>query len=110
VDSKRLEEAAKRREKIHAESNAAAPNVPKLYQDFRKMFDEMANEIDGVIVSTPDHTHYVAAMHALKHKKHVCVQKPLCNYIGEVRDLHSTAKAAGVTTGRTARSGPRALS
>jgi predicted dehydrogenase len=40
----------------------------------------------------------VAAMHALKHKKHVCVQKPLCNYIGEVRDLHSTAKAAGVTT------------
>jgi predicted dehydrogenase len=98
VDNKRLEEAAKKREKHHLDSGKEAPNAPKLYQDFRKMFDEMANEIDGVIVSTPDHTHYVAAMHALKHKKHVCVQKPLCNYIGEVRDLHSTAKAAGVTT------------
>jgi|APTNR8051073442_1049403.scaffolds.fasta_scaffold01852_9 predicted dehydrogenase len=98
VDTKRLEEAAKKREKHHSESNAAAPNVPKLYQDFRKMFDEMANEIDGVIVSTPDHTHYLAAMWALKHKKHVCVQKPLCNYIGEVRELHKTATEAGVVT------------
>jgi hypothetical protein len=98
VDSKRLEEAAKRREKIHAESNASAPNVPKLYQDFRKMFDEMAGEIDGVIVSTPDHTHYLAAMHAIKHGKHVCVQKPLCNYIGEVRELHQAAKNAKIVT------------
>ncbi|MCB1211498.1 MAG: Gfo/Idh/MocA family oxidoreductase, partial [Verrucomicrobiales bacterium] len=98
VDTKRLEEAAKKREKHHSESNAPAPNVPKLYQDFRKMFDEMSNEIDGVIVSTPDHTHYLAAMWALKHKKHICVQKPLCNYIGEVRDLHKTATEAGVVT------------
>ncbi|MCE2694538.1 MAG: gfo/Idh/MocA family oxidoreductase, partial [Verrucomicrobiaceae bacterium] len=70
VDSKRLEEAAKRREKIHAESNAAAPNVPKL----------------------------LAAMHAIKHGKHVCVQKPLCNYIGEVRVLHQAAKNAKIVT------------
>lgn len=98
VDKKRLEEAAKKREKHHLDSGQAAPNAPKLYQDFRKMFDEMANEIDAVIVSTPDHTHYVAAMHAIKHKKHVCVQKPLCNYISEVRDLHRAAKEAGVVT------------
>ena len=98
VDTKRLEEAAKKREKHHADAGAPAPNVPKLYQDFRKMFDEMANEIDGVIVSTPDHTHYLAAMWAIKHKKHVCVQKPLCNYIGEVRDLHRAATEAGVVT------------
>lgn len=98
VDSKRLDEAAKKREEHHLKSGEQAPPAPKLYQDFRKMLDEMANEIDGVIVSTPDHTHYVAAMHALKHKKHICVQKPLCNRIAEVRDLHRAAKEAGVVT------------
>src|SRR5687768_7124381 len=99
VDSKRLDEAAKKNEDHHLKSGSSMSKTPpKLYQDFRKMFDEMASEIDGVIVSTPDHTHYVAAMHALKHKKHVCVQKPLCNYIAEVRDLHKTAKTAGVVT------------
>ncbi len=98
VDSKRLEEAAKKREKHHLDSSQAAPPAPKLYQDFRKMFDEMAKDIDGVIVSTPDHTHYLAAMHAIKHGKHVCVQKPLCNYISEVRDLHRAAKEAKIVT------------
>ena len=98
VDRKRLEEAAKKNEDHHLKSGQQAPPAPKLYQNFRKMFDEMANEIDGVIVSTPDHTHYVAAMHAIKHKKHVCVQKPLCNYIGEVRNLHKAAKEAGIVT------------
>jgi predicted dehydrogenase len=98
VDRKRLEEAGKKNEDHHLKSGKNAPKAPKLFQDYRKMFDEMANEIDGVIVSTPDHTHYVAAMHAIKHKKHVCVQKPLCNYINEVRDLHRAAKEAGVVT------------
>lgn len=98
VDLNRLQEAGKKNEDHHLKSGKSAPKAPKLYQDFRKMFDEMANEIDGVIVSTPDHTHYVAAMHAIKHKKHVCVQKPLCNYISEVRDLHRAAKEAGVVT------------
>lgn len=98
VDLKRLDEAGKKNEDHHLKSGKNAPKAPKLYQDYRKMFDEMSNEIDGVIISTPDHTHYVAAMHAIKHKKHVCVQKPLCNYINEVRELHRAAKEAGVVT------------
>lgn len=98
VDQKRLDEAAKKNEEHHLKSGDSSSRGPRLYQDFRKMLDEVGKEIDGVIVSTPDHTHYIAAMHALKHKKHVCVQKPLCNYIGEVRNLHKTAKDAGVVT------------
>jgi predicted dehydrogenase len=58
----------------------------------------MASSIDAVIVSTPDHTHFPAAMWALKHQKPVCVQKPLCNNIWEIRELHRTAKEAGVLT------------
>ena len=93
VDSSRLDSAVQAHLK-----NAPESKAPRCFADFRKMFDEMAAEIDGVIVSTPDHTHFVAAMWALKHKKHICVQKPLCNTIWEVRELHRTAKAAGVVT------------
>ncbi|HCN75926.1 MAG TPA: gfo/Idh/MocA family oxidoreductase [Verrucomicrobiales bacterium] len=98
VDMKRLEEAGKKNADHHLKSGKSEPRAPKLYQDYRKMFDEMANEIDAVIVSTPDHTHFTAAMHAIKLKKHVCVQKPLCNYINEVRELHQAARQAGVVT------------
>ncbi len=70
----------------------------KAYSDFRKMFDEMGDKIDAVTVSTPDHTHFVAAMMAVARKKHVMVQKPICNTIWEIRELHKAAKAAGVVT------------
>src|SRR3954462_7454558 len=43
----------------------------KRYADFRKMFDEMANGIDAVLVATPDHTHAVASVAAMKLGKHV---------------------------------------
>jgi predicted dehydrogenase len=98
VDSDRLDQAAAGRDKYHLDSGLEGPKAPKLYQDYRKMFDEMANDIDAVVVSTPDHTHYVAAMTAIGHGKHVCVQKPLCNYIEEVRNLHAAAKEAKLVT------------
>ena len=45
----------------------AALRFPKAkkYFDFRKMFDEMADSIDAVTVSTPDHTHALIAMEAM---------------------------------------------
>jgi len=70
----------------------------KAYSDYRKMFEEMGDKIDAVTVSTPDHTHFAAAMMAVALKKHVMVQKPMCNTIWEVRELHKAAKAAGVVT------------
>jgi predicted dehydrogenase len=98
VDSKRLEKAGNDLAKIYTDAKRDVPQAPKLFTDYRKMFDEMSKDIDGVIVSTPDHTHFAAAMWAIKHKKHVCVQKPLCNTIWEIRELHKAAKAAGVVT------------
>ncbi len=97
VDSDRLEAAVASSLKQAQETNPNA-RPPRGFADFRKMFDTMAKEIDAVIVSTPDHTHFVAAMWAVRHGKHICVQKPLCNTIAEVRQLHAAAKAAGVVT------------
>ena len=42
----------------------------KHFNDYRKMLEEMENSIDAVTVSTPDHTHAVAALQAMRMKKH----------------------------------------
>ena len=67
-------------------------------QDFREMLDKLADKIDIVTVSTPDHTHAVAAMQAMKMKKHVYCQKPLTWSIKEARMLRETAEKMGVVT------------
>ncbi len=79
--------------------NKAAAKFPnaKKYRDFRKMLDEV-KEIEAVTVSTPDHAHFPAAMHAIALGKHVCVQKPLVNTLWEARELHLAAKKKGVIT------------
>jgi predicted dehydrogenase len=64
----------------------------KRYRDFREMLAKDAANIDAVTVSTPDHTHAVAAMAALKAGKHVYCQKPLARTIGEVRSLMDEAR------------------
>ncbi len=68
----------------------------KKYKDFRKMFDEMSNQIDAVIISTPDHTHFAATMAAMQLGKHVYVEKPLAHNIWELRTLKKAAKHYGI--------------
>jgi predicted dehydrogenase len=70
----------------------------KKYHDFRKMFDEMANQIDAVVVSTPDHTHACASATAIRLKKHVYCQKPLTHTVHEARVLRELAQQYGVCT------------
>ena len=76
------------------------PKFPdaKVYQDFRKMFDEMGDKIDAVIVGTPDHTHAVAAMAAIKRNKPVYCEKPLAHSVAEVRALMKAAQEHKVVT------------
>ncbi len=80
--------------------NKKAMKFPKAkkYSDFRKMFDEMGKSIDAVTVSTPDHTHAVAAMMAIKMGKHVYCQKPLTHTVREARALREAAKQFKVCT------------
>ena len=60
----------------------------KRYQDFRKMFDEMEKQIDAVLIATPDHTHAVAAVMAMKLGKHVYCEKLLTRTVHEARGGH----------------------
>ena len=70
----------------------------KLYKDFREMLDKEHKSIDAVSVSTPDHTHAVAAMAAMQLGKHVYVQKPLTHDIYEARTLTKAAHDYKVVT------------
>ena len=59
----------------------------KKYKDYRKMMDEIGNDIDAVVIATPDHTHYVSARDAMQAGKHVYLQKPLTHSVYESRML-----------------------
>ena len=67
------------------------------YRDFRIML-EKEKSIDAITVTTPDHTHAVIVMMAIKMGKHVFVQKPLTHTIKEARILTKAAKKAKVVT------------
>jgi predicted dehydrogenase len=69
----------------------------KVYTDFREMLDKEKG-IDAVMIATPDHTHAVISMEAMRRQKHVYCQKPLTHDIYESRMLVKAARETGVTT------------
>jgi hypothetical protein len=69
----------------------------KKYTDFRKMLEKQ-KEIDAVVVATPDHTHAVISMMAIKMGKHVYCQKPLTHSVYEARMLTEAARKYKVAT------------
>ena len=83
----------------HAHAAGTFKRYPgaKVYTDYRKMLDGQ-KDIDAVLVATPDHTHAVISMAAMKAGKHVYCQKPLCHDVYEARMLAKAAKEAGVCT------------
>ena len=70
----------------------------KAYKDFRRMLADMDKEIDAVVVATPDHTHAVAAVAAMKQGKHVYCEKPLTRTVFEARVMRETASKHKVVT------------
>ncbi len=70
----------------------------KKYKDFRRMLDEIHAEIDAVVVSTPDHTHFPAAMMAMDLGKHLYCEKPMAHTVTEVRKMTNLARKNKLTT------------
>lgn len=73
------------------------PNA-KRYVDFRRMLESDGSNIDAVVVSTPDHTHAVASIMAMRMGIPVRTQKPLARTIAEVRAMADVARETGVAT------------
>jgi hypothetical protein len=79
IDDHRLDAKAKRHSRAQR------------FNDFRVMFDKLGKQIDAVTISTPDHTHAVATMMAIKMGKAVYTQKPLAHDVWETRQLRLAA-------------------
>ena len=61
----------------NAMSNATAlfPKA-KTYADYRELLKEMEDQIDAVVVSTPDHTHAPASLMAMEMNKRSTAKNP----------------------------------
>lgn len=70
----------------------------KRFKDYRIMLQEMAPQLDAVVVGTPDHHHFHASMAAIRLGKHVYCEKPLTHSVWEARQLTLAAREAGVAT------------
>ena len=70
----------------------------KTFADYRVLLKEMNEDIDAVIVSTPDHTHAPASLMAMEMNKAVYCQKPLTHHVSEARAMDQMAKEKGLTT------------
>ena len=73
------------------------PKARKFF-DFRKMFDAMEKEIDAVVVSTPDHTHFHPSMWALRRGKHLFCEKPMAHNVWEARQMTQLARQKKLAT------------
>ncbi|CAM4188323.1 Gfo/Idh/MocA family protein [Flavobacterium weaverense] len=80
-----------------AKAKELHPNA-KVYSDYRKMYAEIGNDIDAVIISTPDHTHAPASIMAMNMDKPVFCQKPLTHHVMEARAMSNLAKEKNLIT------------
>ena len=82
----------------HAEKTFKLFPDARKYKDFREALDKEGDKIDCVYCGTPDHTHAIVTLAALRAGKHTCCVKPLTRTIEEGRAVAKAAKEAGVAT------------
>lgn len=67
--------------------------TPSVYQDFRRIIDR--DDIDAIVVATPDHWHALPTVYACQTGKDVYVEKPLGQSIDEGRAIVEAAQRHG---------------
>ncbi|UCG86924.1 MAG: Gfo/Idh/MocA family oxidoreductase [Gemmatimonadota bacterium] len=84
VDKLRAAEGKELVEQYYARANTSAPDV-RLYYDYRELVSQP--DIDAVIISTPDHQHFLPALEAALAGKDIYMQKPFSLTVQEGRIL-----------------------
>jgi predicted dehydrogenase len=83
------------RNAVSADALAVKYKIPKVYSDFRALVEDQ--NLDAVVIVTPDDTHYQIAMPALKRGMHVLCEKPLAISLDQAEELAATASESCVT-------------
>lgn len=79
-----------------AQKSAGKYRGCKGYVDYRELLAK--EDVDAVMIATPDHTHAVITMDAIKRGKHVYCEKPLTYTVQEARTVAEAARKAKVAT------------
>ncbi|QAY75560.1 Gfo/Idh/MocA family protein [Sphingosinicella sp. BN140058] len=75
------------------ELQQASGRAPRLYGDYRRMLDDQ--NVDAVIIGTPDHWHALQLTDAMSAGKDVYCEKPLGNSIAECRAMVAAKQRHG---------------
>lgn len=83
---------------------------PKIYQDYRELFEK--ENIEIAIIATPDHWHALNTIAALEHGAHVFLEKPTGHTVKESRAIVTATEQADrvVQVGLHRRIGPHHVS
>ena len=68
----------------------------RFYQNWREMLEK--EDLDSVMVATPDHNHCEIMSEVMKRNLNLYAEKPLCRSFEECRQLESLASNSGVVT------------
>jgi predicted dehydrogenase len=71
----------------------ASKKKPRTYTDYREMLKE--KDLDIALIATPDHTHAVIAMAAMRAGKHIYCEKPVTANLAEAAELEKLLPSYG---------------
>ena len=71
-----------------------AKRTPATYKDYRKMLEK--EDLDAVLIATPDHWHALMTVHACQAGKHVYVEKPMGLTIHDTQMMLKAARKYNV--------------
>jgi predicted dehydrogenase len=93
LDAKRADEAKDLVNKFYSGQSGKPYDGVQVYHDHRELLQN--KDVDAVLISTPDHWHALAAIHAVGAGKDVYLQKPASLTIAEGRTLSDTVSRSG---------------
>jgi len=93
LDSQRVEAAKTLVNEYYSKKNGQPYDGVKTYHDHQELLQN--KDIDAVLISTPDHWHSLAAIHAVQAGKDVYLQKPASLTIAEGRTLSNVVRRSG---------------
>ncbi len=94
LDTKRMEEGKQYVEQWYAENRGSATYVDvRMYQDYHELLEQ--SDIDAVVISTPDHQHFLPTLEAAIAGKDVYLQKPFSLTVEEGRILSDHLQRLG---------------
>ncbi|GMQ25317.1 Gfo/Idh/MocA family oxidoreductase [Algoriphagus sp. oki45] len=71
-----------------------SPSAPKLYEDYLELLQNQ--EVDAVVIASPDHWHALMAIDSCKAKKDIYLEKPLTFTVKEGQELVKAVRENGV--------------